>query len=77
MRESQPIVTTYPAEPAVTIWGDWGQLMQQLGFRRHNNMGLIGNNEPVNARIKLNELLILHFVIVRASTVWRGNLSSC
>ena len=40
-------------------------------------MSLIGNNEPVNARIKLNELLILHFVIVRASTVWRGNLSSC
>ena len=30
-------------------------------------MGLIGNNEPVNARIKLNELLILHFVIVAAS----------
>ena len=43
-------------------------MMQQLGFRRHNNMGLIGNNEPVNARIKLNELLILHFVIVAAST---------
>ena len=45
-------------------------------MQRHNNMGLIGNNEPVNARIKLNELLILHFVIVSASTVYKETISA-